>query len=317
MPLKTILDYCCFKGLFMVATHRRDDAVLLIAQDNTARRVNIVAANAQAQTLLGYADTILEGKPLQMVLTERLADLIAEYVEFEPDGNDVATVLSRARDFQVMNHVGSAQSFMPKFIPVQSDGAGRLLFQMMLHPSEAAISVGAELRNAMNIVAQPTDTDVQPRQHMLQQIESWQDVASNARAASCLVLLVPDQMGEVLEWHGEKGAQHMLHEIMQRLRQTLRQYDTAMALPRAVALVLLDAQPEATHMVLNRLRWELASLPLQLPSVGTLSITLSAAYAPLDAYHSGEAQLTALEQCVLDAHKEGKYNQIFAAKELA
>jgi hypothetical protein len=69
------------EGTMQLATYRRDDAVMLLCQDNLQKRVEIKALNNNAVQVLGYEKDTLIGKSFAAILPEREANLLAEYVE--------------------------------------------------------------------------------------------------------------------------------------------------------------------------------------------------------------------------------------------
>ncbi len=294
----------------MLGTYRQNDLAIIIQQDNQQKRVDVISMNDNARELLGYSETII-GKPLGAILPERIASLLQEYVDYEEDGHDVADVLGRVIDFNLLGVDGEAYPFFPKFIPAESRN-GKVMFHLVLQP-RAAGREGAVLRAAMQKRQPALEATPLPRQQLLSQIEAWQNVEEFERLPAAVGLLMVDQHEQIIEWHGAKALAQLIEHFAANVRQKLRAYDQAMVLDgNMMALTLLDVQPETARLVLNRLRWEAATLPVQLPGVGRLSVTLSAVFAPLDLTRPPEAQLQECERLLQDGHRQAP-NQLWSA----
>jgi GGDEF domain-containing protein len=85
-----------------VEGQRHNDGVLLIEQDNRARKLTIQASNHNAQKLLGYNEREIINKDLRDFLTGEEVDQINEFTEFEDGEKDFAEVVSKMRYFKMM-----------------------------------------------------------------------------------------------------------------------------------------------------------------------------------------------------------------------
>ncbi len=294
----------------MLGNYRANDIVLVIQQDNIARRIDLLSMNENASHMLGYGAS-MEGKPLSALLPERIAGLLNEYVEYSDQGNDVARVLGRVSDFHLLDHAGNALPFFPKLIPGEAT-EGKIAFHLLLQP-RAAPREGVQLRAAMAEHMPDADNTPLPRQRLAQQIEAWQSVEEEARLPSALCMMMIDQHEQIMEWHGKKAVQGLLDHVAQAVRQKLRGYDYVLTMePHSLGVVMLDVESDIARLVLNRLRWETASLPVSIPGVGQVSTTLSAAFAPLDMAHPPEAQLRECERLLAEGHRTAP-NQLWAS----
>src|SRR5689334_16453004 len=106
--------------MFATPSHRSNDAVITICQDNTRRVVEIRELNGPAEEALGYQKATVAGKPLTGILPERIQKLLEEYVEFEDDGNDVGNVLSKVKSFCIVNTKGREVAFRLKVLRSES-----------------------------------------------------------------------------------------------------------------------------------------------------------------------------------------------------
>lgn len=293
----------------MLGTYRSNDVAIVIQQNNAQKRVDIVSMNENARQMLGYGNS-MDGKPLSAILPERIAGLLNEYVEYSETGNDAATVLARISDFNLLDITGSTRPFFPKLIP--ADGTdGMTAFHLLLQP-RAMPREGVQLRTAMQGLLPVTPAPLM-RQQLIQQIEAWQQVENSERLPSAIGMLMIDQQSEILEWHGEKALRALLNHVVHNIRQKLRNYDHVLALePHSLGLIMLDVEVDTVRLVLNRLRWETASLPVQLVNIGQISTTLTAAFAPLDMNSPPEAQLFECERLLTEGHRTA-HNQLWAA----
>src|SRR5271170_3171029 len=79
---------------------RKDDYVIIVCQRNDTRRLEIQALDPALALLLGYG--MQEVTLLNTILPAHINELIADYLEFGSEGNDLSAVLSKVRDFSLV-----------------------------------------------------------------------------------------------------------------------------------------------------------------------------------------------------------------------
>src|SRR5579883_1997805 len=100
----------------MFQSHRSNDAVITICQDNDRKSIEIRGLNKPAEDVLGYPAGEVSGQPLIRFLPARIQTLLSEYVEYENDGNDVGNVLSKVQSFCILNQQGREVAFRLKVL---------------------------------------------------------------------------------------------------------------------------------------------------------------------------------------------------------
>ena len=96
-------------------SHRSDDAVISVQQDNAQRSVVILGANSKALELLGVdrEDELLKAS-LYSLLDPRTRDTISSYLEYSDEGTDLSDVVSKMREFVLLDRQNNAIRVQPK-----------------------------------------------------------------------------------------------------------------------------------------------------------------------------------------------------------
>ncbi|GFZ78734.1 hypothetical protein RLOatenuis_0830 [Rickettsiales bacterium] len=84
-----------------MTAQRQDDCVIAVRQDNAQKSIIIEGLNKAAEGILGFSETELKSLPLQNVLDTYSVDTINSYVEYDDLGQDLASVLNKARNFAI------------------------------------------------------------------------------------------------------------------------------------------------------------------------------------------------------------------------
>ena len=84
-----------------MTAQRQDDCVIAVCQDNAQKSIIIEGLNKAAEGILGFSEAELKSSPLQNVLDTYSVDTINNYVEYDDLGQDLASVLNKARNFAI------------------------------------------------------------------------------------------------------------------------------------------------------------------------------------------------------------------------
>ena len=104
----------------MFLSHRSNDAVITICQDNAKRAIDVREINPPAEQALGYKADGISGQPLSRFLPPRIQQLLTEYVEYDAEGNDVGVVLAKVQSFCILNSKGREVAFRLKVLRSES-----------------------------------------------------------------------------------------------------------------------------------------------------------------------------------------------------
>ena len=104
-----------------IVSHRLDDAVISVQQNNVQRSVVISGANSKALELLGLEneDSLLQ-KSLYSLLDTKTSETISSYLEYSEDGTDLSDVVSKMREFVLLDRQDKTVLVQPKIFRTAS-----------------------------------------------------------------------------------------------------------------------------------------------------------------------------------------------------
>lgn len=265
---------------------KAEEKSITIRQDNRRMAIEVMGLSDGAMHLLGYAPELIDGMKLGAMLPGRIAMQLDEYVEYEENGQDVAAVLSRVKDFAVQGRDGREHHFRLRVVR-QPPVAGHACFRLVLQssnpvprrqePFRAVLKehfAGHQVLNAVTgLVDQPSFIkDIEFTKHYVLKDKL---VASVAVLRLTQPRVVPPAM-----------LKHVAGVIMSNLRGD----DVVAGVEHdELALLMLDTQGEAARMVLNRLRWLVGTNPYAAPGEEIQAIQCRIAFARL--HGDGEDRL--------------------------
>lgn len=269
----------------MMLGYRSNDAIITICQNNARKSIEITSINKAAEELLGYAGGEVVGKPLSHVLPPRIATMLAEYVEFEADANDVGHVLAKVQSFSTIGKDGKETGYLLKV--VRSDATGKqMTFELMLQ-DKTGIRRNVALRGAIQesfrgheVLDQ--DTGLPDRASLTKDIELMGYYHKKSDLRSCFAVLQLDHYDELLSQYGRP----MCHDIMVHIatisRKSLRPDDVlGMVNFKRLGILLMDTSMESARMAVNRLRWQVAAGPFVLPDKTGVGLSVSIAFCKI------------------------------------
>lgn len=266
--------------------YRSNDAVITICQNNAAKSIEIIDLNDTACALTGYGADELSGKMLAQIVPPRIAELLAEYVEFENDANDVGAVLSKVQNISLYGKDKSEKHFRLKVVRGEST-KDKLTFRLVLQDALGARKDDA-LRRAIgdnfkgHEVLDPKSG--LPDRHSLEkdmELAGYYHRKTELRAS--FVMVQPDHLDAIEKQYGKESRAGFLKHIAKVLRSSLRPDDVVATVDeKKLGVLLLDAESDSTRLVANRLRWQIAANPYVLPDNTTLNFSASMVYTNVD-----------------------------------
>lgn len=263
----------------MFQGYRSNDAVITICQDNKRRSIDIHEMNEPAEVVLGRDTSALKGKPLNEFLPERIRTLLEEYVEFEEDGNDVGSVLSKVQSFCLVNSQGKESAWRLKVLRSEALDHNSY-FDLILQDrtggrkDEAFRSILRENFKGHEVL--DTNTGLPDRQSIVKDLELVLYYVNKEAVKACFAVLELDQFHEIQQQYGQTTCYELLKHIAGIAKQNLRGDDTAGCVgPKHLGIILMDTNIESCRMVLNRLRWMISANPYVMDNKEPLPATVS------------------------------------------
>lgn len=270
----------------MLHQYRKNDAVIVICQNNESRAVEIAAINEFAQALTGYASEELVGKPLVDYLSDKLATLIREDLVYNDPGFDLGDVLSKTYDLQLKHKNGTLEEFRLRLVRSESIGRNPV-FHLVLQEEhvfrehEAFKKILSENFKGHEVLDEAVG--LPDRHSLLKDLELVQYYTLKKQFSACFAVIELDQFDKLANQYSEAFATQALSHIGQLCRQRLRKEDAIGVMSkRALGMVLMQITPESSRLVLNRLRLSIHSLPMLDEQGRKVEISVNISFIMLD-----------------------------------
>lgn len=279
--------------------YRNNDAVLVICQNNKAKSIEIVSLNDVATGLLGYSTADLQGKAFTKLVPERMSILLEEYVEYEADANDVGAVLSKVQSLTLIAKDKKEKRLRLKVVRDESL-KDKITFRLVLQDTidlrkDDAIQKLIQENFKGHEVLDKT-FGVPDLASLKKDIDLVAYYHHKAQLRASLLMIQIDYYESFESQYGELQCIGFIKHIMQVCRGSLRPGDVV-AYPgnHHIGILLLDSASDATRMVANRLRWQIAANPFKLVDKTTLPLSASMVYANVTGAVNADKILTACE----------------------
>ncbi len=279
----------------MFLGYRSSDPVITICQDNAASHIFISEVNKPAQEILGYKSSEIKGKPFSQLIPSRIAALMHEYVEFDADGNDVGSVLSKVQSFCLVDAKGGETALRLKVLRAESS-ADKAFFKLILQSgqsdrrNEAFRAILRENFKGHEVI--DAATSLPDRYSLIKDIEFVLFYVHKGELNASFALLELDGAEDIAHRHGKETPGRILKHIATLARQNLRPDDIIGSIPpHRLGLILLDTASDSARMVLNRLRWLIAANPYPLEGGKPLPLTVSIGFMALGGRINDKAAL--------------------------
>lgn len=276
---------------------RKGDGVVVLLQNNEEKRLTIHGTNAIVANLLGYAEGELAGRDLVSILSQRLATMLDEDLEYADDAPDVGELLGRQREFKLRHRLGH-EIAAPVTISRMMAQGHQACFQLVL-PNERESRAQQNLKDFLvlnlegrremdDITGLPNRNTAETHLGLLKNY-----IAGNGMEAAFAVIRL-DRHEKSLARYGAPACVELLKHTANICRSTFRTEDVICGLTdHTIGLILLDISRESARMVLNRLRWNIRNHRIVFGGKSDFSVTVSISFDMLDE-HRGD---TLLERC--------------------
>ena len=266
----------------MLSNYRQKDAVIIICQDNARQIVEIAGVNDRARSITGFADEEIIGRPLENFVSPKIAAMLVEYVEYDEDARDVGEVLNRIYEFQLKKKDGEFASFRMRVVRcevLERKPTFHLVLQDTLQVQEENNFKRMLSENFKGHEVIDDTTGLPTLESLIKDLELVCYHSSTNQFQACLAVFEIDNVQTIQTRYGSETVHFLLRHIGETCRQRLRTEDTiGMGGENELALILMQITPESARVVLNRLRWAIASAPVNLPGDVKLPLSVSVSF---------------------------------------
>lgn len=271
----------------MLANYRKSDAVIIVCQNHEKQVVEIAALNEEAQRVTGFSNDTVLGQPLRVLLPDRIAAAMAEYIEYGADQNDLQDVLMKVRDFAIRDVHGKEKEFRLRIVRGEAGSLGTSWFHLVLVNEEKLLQSTAfksVLKENLkgHEVLDPI-SGLPDRNSIIKDLEMVIHWVNSRDITASFAILDINHYERYKLTHGAKNCEKLHHYIGQLCKQKLRSEDTIGTLSdKTLGVILIDAEQEPARMVLNRLRWNISVSPLEIPGKDAMSPQTNIAFAQIN-----------------------------------
>jgi diguanylate cyclase (GGDEF)-like protein/PAS domain S-box-containing protein len=249
----------------MPIDYRTNDAVITVCQNNKAELVTISEINKTAEELIGFNSSELTNKPLGYILPERIVELLKEYIDFENDSNDVGTVLSKVQSFSVIRKNGSEKAYKIKISRTESSG-NISFFSLVLQDTlvarknEAASKIIKD--NFKGHESLDMQTELPNRASLVRDIELIKHHSNTNGMMSCFAVVQIDGYDKFMAQNGNVVCNELVKFVASIASRSLRPDDiVGIVGDGRIGVLLVGITSGSERLILNRLRWQIASNP--------------------------------------------------------
>lgn len=290
----------------MLIDYRNNDAVITICQNNKAKSITISEINEAVGDIAGFEASDLVGKPLSAILPARIAELLTEYVEFEDDSNDVGAVISKVQSFSIVSRNGQEKAYKTKISRLPSSG-GTMFFSLVLQDA-----LGNRKNEAVRKVIRDNfkghesldmQTDLPDKASLVKDIDLMKRHGNSNAILSCFAILQIDDYDKFLAQKGISLGNELMKHVASIAARTMRPDDVVGCVGDGrLGVLLVDITRGSERLVLNRLRWQIASNPYSAAHSEPIELSVSISFYGISEY-SSDRQV--IEQCEAALDKLG------------
>lgn len=287
----------------MPGPFRQTDSVLTISQDNVRKAIEVTAANEMAGKTIGYSIEELKGKPFRELLPSKIAEALDDYVEFEAGANDVGEVLKKVRDFQMITRGGQPLPFRLKIVRHHSQEHDEfmLIMQDESKMQETSALMAMLREHFKGHAAVNPDTNLADRATLHKCLEMVTYHLDNLRLGACLAIVQLDDFESILGKYGIAACHKVIQNVAGLCQQNLRGNDIVTQIDRnRLGVILVGTGKDPAKIVLNRLRWLIASMQSRLVQGVDVQTTATIVLSAVNKNLKPEEQVAAVEKILAE-----------------
>lgn len=287
---------------------RKNEGLILVCQNNEDQSVVIFGANKRAQEITAHDEDYLKGRSLMELVPKDIRETLLEYIEFEDGGPDLASVAGRLRDFRLLNAEGDEVQVSMKIALAEAKDQHywyRLILRDERYEQEVEAFKDLLAENFKGHEVLDSEIGLPDRGSMLKDIEVAHYYAKEKGLSSCFAVIRLDRFEELRRTFGKAQAMLGLRQVGDNLKRNLRADDTVGRMgDDCLGLILVDITQESARVVINRLRWLIASEPLRISDGPQRKLTVSVAFCMVGSQEPDDV----LEACDLALSSDNSPN---------
>ena len=267
----------------IITARRKNDAVIAVFQDNKKHDVTIEDLNSGAEFLTGYRKVELMGKSFSSLVPPQIKDILQSYIEYDdPMGDDLATVLKRTRQFQVVNKHGENVPISLKVFYVPGSGSATR-YEILMR--DVSLQEKLEAIKKQLIEEQKANNSIDPATSLpnyialRQYITLVRDFVEKSRVEAIFALIDIETYDQTLHTKGEMAANLLVQTVGERFRKASRAEDTIGVIGNGIVGVLLfDCNTANAPLAFNRIKNKIIEAPVEIKPGLEVSVTINIAY---------------------------------------
>jgi diguanylate cyclase (GGDEF)-like protein len=259
----------------------------------------------------------MEGVELKEIISDKVAEALDDYLEYDDEADDLDVVLGRVREFR-LRHYNGEEILMAIRIFREIARDQNQWFRVLLKDERRQIQDESLMdiirTNLQGRLSLDEATGLPDRESCGEYIALVQQYVKTHNLKACFAVIGMDRFDKTLANYGQSGCLTLLNHVAATCKSKFREDDIVCRLSdRTLGLILMDVDVESVRVVLNRLRWFISSHRLVFGGKPNFSVTVSITFA--DIKGDEDTMLEGCEQAVLDIPAETR-NQLIEVKDL-
>lgn len=287
---------------------------ILLSQNNDKQTVKIKEVSDSLAQKLGYFRSEMEGEHLAGFLSAKCADAITDYLEYVPEGPDIDQIINHMQEFKMKTRQGAEMAFSPRIIrdaPLDQHQWFRLMLQDERRQIEESAFSRLLKENIDGVQSLDPATGVADRQTLEQYLRQVSGYVQAGHFPACFALIRLDRYQKSIERYGKTACEALMRHIATHCKGKFRDEDlVGRYSDQAIGLVLINTDRHTGRIVLNRLRWFIASHRLAFAGKPNFSVTVSIVFDEMQ--EEGDVALRC--ETVLDALPDDERSQLVEAR---
>lgn len=300
-------------------SYRKADPVFIVCQNNAKKILEIAAVNEEAARVTGYSNEEIVGRPLSLVLPERINSVIDEFVEYENDKTDLMAVLTKVRQFAIRKHDGKEAEFKLRIVTGESMDNNPwfhlvLVDEQRIRDANAFRAIIRENFKGHEVI--DARTGLPDRMSLVKDIELITYYVRDKGIEASFAVADINDYERLCKEHGQETCHALHRHISEVFKQKMRTEDTLGTLSeRTLGIILVGASQEEARMVLNRLRWAISVSPFELDGQQIVA-QVNLSFTPIDGKVGNFELLSKCEQYMIAQRTEATNSlQLVVARE--
>lgn len=268
-----------------MTAQRKNDATLLIRQNNDAKTLTFVEVDEPAAELLGGPAEQFKEKSLFDFLAPKSIEYFSDAMDYEPDGADFSEASQKLRDLRLRDTAG--KEFTSAFRVDRVDSPDGHAWFRLVFPSGQKREVREILTQYLHEHFDGAATiNEETKLPSGNAAEAYAEMLRNTLPghgiSGCTALLRLDRYEKSLARYGRSGVVTQLIHVANCCRSTFRTEDIVCQIDdHTLAMFLVDIDQDAARIVLNRLRWNIRNHRISFGGKEDFSVTVSIAFGSL------------------------------------